>query len=322
MFSMRDAMSIRKNLAPHFIDAYECRMNQASDAFLINIVSDFAIHLIVEILSEKLYPIMKNQSKRGFDIIYSTASSFYFTGLVIFAIPFCPMILLISPIIFALRFRFDIKSALGHMTRPKSSVPVHQIKFLLSVLHFVTVCFFGIIAAYLFLDNHHLPKDCAIQDLDIGLCASDVLDDDLCTLDSGSVYNYYFSASVNCKGGYPYCVCHDKMACGPFIDDPTPTKSFTDTMDSIPGIRHIWTYFFVESLGAWGVCIIVFLMQAFINNSYHVMYTAKEDKDKKIAAHIAELSAALKMYQKQSSQLQLMNRDDALADHKVKRPNI
>jgi hypothetical protein len=322
MFAMHDATTIRKNLAPPFIDAYECRMNQASDAFLMNIVSDFAIHLIVEFLLTHLSPFITKQSKRGFDIIYSTASSFYFSGLVIFAIPFCPMILLISPIIFAIRFRFDVKSALGHTTRPKSSVPVHEIKYLLSVLHFVTVIFFGIVSAYLFLTNDHLPKNCAIQDSDVGLCVSNTLDGDLCSLDPDSVYHYYFSTSVNCKGGYPYCVCHDRMACGPFIDDPTPTKAFTDTMSSIPGIQQIWRYFFVESLGTWGVCIIVFLMQAFINNSCHVMHTAKEDKDKKIAAHIADLSATLKMYQKQSSQLQLMNRDDALGNDELKRPTI
>lgn len=321
LFAMRDATAIRNNLAPHFIDAYECRMNQASDAFMMNIVSDFAVHFIVDVVATRVFPIISNlsafnQTKREFTIFHSMASSLYFTGLVAFAIPFCPMILLIAPLIFAIRFRFDVKSALAHLSRPRRSIPVQEMKYLFAVLHFVTVAVFGIVSAYFFLDNHHLPKDCSIQDNNINLCDINVLTNDVCTMDPSSKYYYYFSTSVNCDGGYPYCVCHDELACGPFIHDRTPTKVFAETLDSVPGVSQIWTYFFVESVGAWGVCVVVFLIQAFINNSYHVMYTAKEDKDKKISAHIAELNNTLKMYQKQASQLHLMNRDDTMNDNR------
>ena len=130
------------------------------------------------------------------------------------AFPFVPMIVIFVPIVSYLSFKLEVHNTLKHRCKPKRPWKAQKAGSVFSLLYLISTVFVGIPMVIFFLASHTFPKNCDIQDNNVGLCRSDINAKNICMTDVTSPY-YYLYGGEGIRGtlsDYPSMIC--KQACG------------------------------------------------------------------------------------------------------------
>ena len=133
------------------------------------------------------------------------------------AFPFVPMIVIFVPIVLFLSFKAEKHNTLKHRCKPHRPWKAQRAGSVFSLLYLISIVTIGLPMAIFFLATHTFPKNCDIQDNNIGLCSSSLNAQNVCLTDSTSPY-YYLYGGEGLRGTfskYPALICNH--ACGTFI---------------------------------------------------------------------------------------------------------
>jgi hypothetical protein len=263
-------------------------------------------HLLMPYILQKL---QKNSwSKSEFDLVVQTISFVYFIGFIVLIVPIVPLAFVFVPIIFGIRLSCEVYITLNFVSKPKISMKVYEFKKLFSVLQLLTVGSVVMISSYFFFWGGNFPKNCSIQDNNVGLCSSSIISDK-CSINLYSPYYDFFSNPSYCRDGYPSCICSGKLACGPFIGDSTPFISIYRYIAKYDFINFIWKYCFDSSPGTWVIAAIIFIRFNFQTNSFREVKKSKDEKEIQYAAHINFLNKTIQQQHALIQKLNLMEGD-------------
>ena len=305
LLSKHSEYIIRIKLEPNFNSKYGCHFNQAGDYLIIYVLIDLLVHLLFHVATPFiLQRFQKKQvSKSEFDLVVQTISLLYFIGLIVLTVPIVPLVFVFVPIILGLRLSFDVYYTLNFVSKPKISMKVYEFKKLFSVLLLLTVGSIVIISSNFFFWGGRFPKNCSIQDKDVGLCTSSIVSD-ICSINLYSPYSDFFSNLNYCSNGYPSCICSGTLACGPFVSDSTPFVPIYRYIEQYDVIAFIWNYCFASSPGTWVIVVILFIRYNFQTNSFHEVKKSKDEKEIQYTAHVNVLN---KTIQQQQALIQKLN---------------
>ena len=133
------------------------------------------------------------------------------------AFPFAPMIVIFVPIVSFLSFKLEVHNTLKHRCKPKRPWKAQKAGSVFSLLYLISIVIIGIPMAIFFLATHTFPKNCDLQDNNVGLCISDLNTKNICMTDVTSPY-YYLYGGDGVRGtlsSYPAMICN--QACGMYI---------------------------------------------------------------------------------------------------------
>ncbi|CAM9126775.1 unnamed protein product, partial [Ectocarpus fasciculatus] len=313
-FMMADDSSedIRRKVEIQFSDGFTCRLNQTGDGMMSLVFTDLVISMLVLYgigMGSKIQAVCLRQEwvKYEFDTASTMVSVLYFAGLIVLTLPFTPLSLVFAPIMLALRFRWEAWVSSTFSSKPKKPWQVHAAGRTFTIFYLITLVFIGVSSSFFFLGVDTFAKSCDIQDANVQLCSSEVdPETELCTLDTSSQFYKLYSDSDYCEGGYPYCICHGDMACGPFINEDMALNPFAKRVYEIPFLGFVWEYFIDNSYGTWFLVWLLFIMANLRYNSFRVTKTAKVEKEAQFLAHIASLQAEQKRQQKTIHRLRIL----------------
>ena len=308
MMADEDSEEIRRKVEIQFSDGFKCRLNQTGDGMMSLVFTDLVISMLVLYgigIGSKLIAKILGEPwvKYEFDTASTMVSVLYFAGLIVLTLPFSPLSLVFAPVMFALRFKWEAWVSSTFSSKPKKPWQVHAAGRTFTIFYLFTLVFVGVSSAFFFLGVDTFAKSCRIQDENVKLCLGDVdLTTDLCDLDPTSEYYSLYSDSDYCEGGYPYCICHGELACGPFVNEDIALNPFSKRVRQIPGLGFFWDNLILNSYGTWLLVGILVIMVNFRYNSFRVTKTAKKEKEAQYIAHISSLQA------EQKRQLKIINR--------------
>jgi hypothetical protein len=291
------ASFVRRKLEIEFFpDTYGCRLNQFGDGLAVAVVMDLLVYVLFGLA---LHPMRKFSAwfllyeyrPLEFSVASSMMSMLYLIGLIVLAVPFVPLLLVLSPIIIVLRFKFDVYMTMHYFIKPIYSIPSSQVRKTFSVYYFLTVSFIGICSVCFFLATRTFPKECAQQDRYVGLCA-DAVDEStsLCTLATSSQFYELYSDLSYCSAGYPACVCSAELLCGPFETEVAAVAPLRRYAAAVPTLSLIWYLLLDGSAGAWFFLLIAFVSLSFRTNSYRITKRGKDDKETQLGEHIESIT--------------------------------
>lgn len=312
-----DSQDIRKAVEIKFSDGFECRLNQTGDGMMSLVFTDLVISMFVLYgfnVGSKIFARCLNQEwiKYEFDTASTMVSVLYFAGLIVLTLPFTPLSLIFSPIMLALRFKWEAWVSSNYSSKPKKPWQVHAAGRTFTIFYLITLVFIGVSSSFFFLGKNTFAKSCDIQDDNVMLCLGSLNPvTEVCTIDPSSKFYSLYSDENYCSGGYPYCLCHKDLACGPFIHEDIALNPFANRVDSLPFLGFIWDYFIVNSYGTWVLVGFLFIFASLRYNSFRVTKTAKVEKEAQFLAHIASLQAEQKRQQKIINRLRILEGSNA-----------
>jgi hypothetical protein len=312
LFADTDSESIRRKVEIGFSDGFTCRLNQTGDGMTSLVFTDLVISMLVLLgigVGSKLLARVTGDPwvKLEFDTASTMVSVLYFAGLVVLTMPYSPLSLIFAPLMLALRFKWEAWVSATYSSKPQKPWQAHAAGRTFTIFYLITLVFIGLSSAFFFLGVDTFAKSCDIQDANVKLCLGAVdPDTDLCTLDESNKYYALYSDTSYCVGGYPYCVCHGDLACGPFIDDEIALNPFAKRINEIYVVGFIWQNFIENSYGTWLLVGILVLMVNFRYNSFRVTKTAKKEKEAQYLAHIGSLQAEQKRQYKIINRLRIL----------------
>ena len=302
LLATNDVAYSRRRLEQEFYKStYGCRLNQVGDGIAVNILVDLLVYILLGLAIHPLRKIISWQCRRDYKLLeYNVANrvitSLYLLGLMILNVPFAPLLLIFSPIIIVVRFKFDIYMALNFYLKPISSLPASLVRKAFSMYYCTTAVFVGLTSTSFLLATRTFPKECAIQDRSVKLCVGDVVAG-LCDLDTSSGYFELYSDSSYCSEGYPACVCARDIICGPFLTETAAINPLSRYVESNTTLSVLWYLFMETSSGAWFLFLIAFISFSFRTNSFRITKEVKDETESKFEQQVTALTQDI---QKQS----------------------
>ena len=165
---------------------------------------------------------------------------------------------------------------------------------------YLCTTFFSVLLNHTLLGNTRLPKECALQDAGVGLCAagSQANSSRQCTLLAAHRSSSYFTQPVPAGGtasstqdcpstvGYPACVC--SVACGPFTQAVDGYAPLADAMKASPFLGLLYTAAETR-LVLWVSLAAAITAAFFLGNSLHVVEDMAAEKESHLNGLLASL---------------------------------
>jgi hypothetical protein len=120
--------------------------------------------------------------------------------LVMIAFPYVPHIVVILPIMQYISIKADYVWTLQYRSKPKRPWKAQKAGTVFSILYLCSIVVVGIPSAIFFLATKTFPKNCDIQDDNVGLCVSGLDAKNNCLTDPGSPYYYLYGGPTAERG--------------------------------------------------------------------------------------------------------------------------
>jgi hypothetical protein len=313
----KDSAKLRRRIEVSFSNQYPCRLDQAGAGVVSLIITDLVTQLVflvgVNALQKLQAQIFREPwEKEEFDTAESMVGILYNAGLFVLILPYSPVSLLFAPVVLAIIFKSRTWVLFKYQIKPKRPWSFQAAGKTFTIFYLITTVATGVLSTFFFLSNTNLPKLCSIQDANVGLCIDAVdLVSETCNLDSSSTFFGIFSDKSLCEGGYPYCVCHGQLACGPFIKDNSAIEILQQKISVVPFIGFLYAYFVETSYGAWILVTVLAILSRFRYASYKVAKTTKIERETQYIAQVSSLQAEKKRQAKAINRLRILSIGEA-----------
>ena len=311
-----DSAQLRRSIEVSFSNQYPCRLDQAGAGVVSLIITDLITQLVflvgLNALQKLKARILSEQwEKEEFNTAESMVGILYNAGLFVLILPYSPVSLLFAPAVLAIIFKWRAWVLFKYQAKPKRPWSFQAAGKIFTIFYLITTVATGVLSTFFFLSNTNLPKLCSIQDANVGLCdgAVDELSE-TCSLDSRNTYYGIFSDESLCAGGYPYCICHGQLACGPFIEDNSAIETLQQKVTAVPFVGFLFTYFVETSYGAWILVATFAILSRFRYASYRVAKTTKIERETQYLSQISSLQAEKKRQAKAINRLRILSIGD------------
>jgi len=164
-------------------------------------------------------------TKSEFDVAGKTVSLLYFQGVIFATLPWLPLTTPIILLLFYINFKFDNFFLHHYEKKPEKPWKAQDSGLFYIKFYLNTLLIIGFVSIYFFFSTESFPKNCEIQDTNIGLCVNNTIAPfTTCPINRESEYYTYFMIKNgnNCNtSSYPGCLCSGFQSCGPFTDSST-----------------------------------------------------------------------------------------------------
>ena len=168
-FLLAQYPSLRSSLElPFSSSRYECRIDEAADQLFSLVVSGFVTNntLLFAIPYAKkclFYVLNKPLRKVPFDIVGLIVDLNGFVGQILLAIPFVPLVSLLTPIIIYFNVLFQYYAFMWFYRKPERPWKAQKAGAVFTYFYLITVLLLGCSATVYFLTSPTFPKSCDIQ---------------------------------------------------------------------------------------------------------------------------------------------------------------
>lgn len=308
MLADNNSNSLRQRVEQKSSNSYTCRMNQAASGMFSLILTEFFLNGLVYIAVGYLYIFFNryiySTPKKEFNLAQRMVSLLYFVSLMTLTFPFAPLSVVFFPLMLSLRIKWEKYVSLKFYSKPQSLWAPHKAGSFFAMFFLISILIVAIPASVYFLSRTTFPKDCILQDNDIGLCDGDLDSDNTCNLNIDSEYYNLYSKPSYCSA-YPACICED--ACGPYVDSKNAFTPFRDSIQSVQILDIFWEYVVKTSYGAWVLCCLFYVIAKMRRNTVKVNSDSFKEKEKGYEAHIMSLENDKKKHEKIIQRLKLID---------------
>lgn len=226
--------------------------------------------------------------KTEFQVASTMIKRLNFAGLMLIALPFCPLLYLLLPLHFFIGFKFEKFVLRRWYCKPSRQWAGQKAGFVYSSLYLFTYLAIGATSTAYFLSSKTFAKSCDIQDKYIGLCEDGTYDasTETCTIDTSSSYAKTYSSN------YPAVICSN--ACGPFVDDASNLSPFRSLIETNIVTSTIWDLCFYYPYIPCVGCILLGMIIALSRNSVDVLKIVSFNKERNLETQILALEAERK----------------------------
>jgi hypothetical protein len=231
----------------------------------------------------------EKHSKSEFIVAPNMIKRLNFIGLNLLALPFCPFLLILLPILLFCGFKLEKLILKYYYTKPSRPWKGGKAGFIYTSLYLISFLCIGITVNSYFFISKTFAKSCELQDQSIGLCLDGTYDSTAmtCSFDTSSkFYSYYGGTS------YPKAVC--LTSCGPFVDVSNNLTPFHSLISNIFILKILWSISFSYPYFPWISMIIVIMVILLKRNTIEVMKIISFNKERNMESQILSLEAERK----------------------------
>jgi len=298
-FLFSQYVTLRASLQLPESGGFDCRLDQAADAMFSLIVTNFFIGNIFMIgmgyAYKSIYWLFSNYigdfEPFPFEVEPAMINLFNTMSLVMITFPFAPQAMVFLPMAIYINVKVEVFCMKEFNGKPERTWKSHQSGVIFTSFYAVTLCLIGIPTAIMFLSAGTFPKNCAIQDSFIGLCASALDSDNTCVQDAGNQFHDFYKDKA-----YPKDFC--TKSCGPFVAYESSLEAIKEVAFTFSAIKTTWQLLFDGAYVAWTVVIILVVIRYRANNTKNTLSESEAAKERGFTVQIESLEAERKKQEK------------------------
>ena len=299
--------TVRQSLQLAESGVFDCRIDQAADAMFSLIVTNFFIGNIQMVVMGYVYRFLyskifeclgKDFEPFPFEVEPAMINLFNNMSLVMITFPFAPQAMVFLPISIYISVKVEVFAICTFNGKPERTWKAHQSGVIFTSFYLLTLVLIGLPTAVYFLSCTSFPKDCLIQDWDIGLCNAEMDYNNICEKDPTDKY-YPFYSNIN----YPKDIC--SKSCGPFVDYEYNMLPFKQVLTSFSLLDFIWGLFFNSSYVTWIVILVLIVNGYRTRNTRETQRESDEAKERSMSIQIEALEAEKKRQDKLIARMKL-----------------
>lgn len=271
--------------------------------FFVNAVIFFLVGWMPVMVNKYITPLQRFEM----NIAQRMVALLYFISLMMLAFPFSPLVVVLMPIMMAIRIKWEKTVTLKFYAKPKDIWQAHKAGSFFVLFYMGSLTMIALPAMLVFLSQHTFSKDCDKQDDFVGLCAGAIhASNNTCSMDTTSDYYDYFSNSGNCAQGYPACVCD--FRCGAFVDRSNVFQTIRSALYNFSSIRLLWQNVIAPSYFSWWLVGFFYVFTRLRKNTIAVTDAINAEAERGYEATIMTLENEKKQHTKLINRLKLLEK--------------